>query len=332
MGIAFGFERVGLHLPGLLGPFIPGIGENAVAVWQSILTNFGVGLLSAAVLLLFEPKFRKVVTETLTTATAGVKDEVLEAVQVNLDERLAPLTDRIDSLYDARLAEQEAVINDLARDFTHERVLKTFREASDVSALCNDSIVVQAEDEPGRLHIGLQLRVPNELQSNIPPHRREAVQEEEYKALHLNASGKGLWAEVVWDPDEDFDVAAIRLAKELARNRQRGLAEKIDWKPVLPRFERGIRTAIDASNNVPGALPLKSGLVEVAGSDSAPWYLTSDGLHHPRQDWFLHRRHIGTKSGWPNYSPEKKVQKPDWADQKEWDYILNRSRSHFTNW
>lgn len=314
------------------GPFMPGIGENAVAVWQSILTNFGVGLISAAVLLLFEPKFRKVVTDSVTTATAGVKEEVLEAVQADLDERLAPLTDRIDSLYDARLAEQEAVINDLARDFTHERVLKTFREASDVSALFNDSIRVQAEDEPGRLHLGLQLRLPDELESYNSPNRREGALEE-YKALHLNASVDGTgYSEVIWEPDEDFPVAAMALAAELSRGRFRGLAEKIDWEPVLSRFETGIKTAVDASNKVPGALQMNGALVEVAGPDSDPWYLTTDGLHYPSENWFLPRRHIGGNTGWPNNQPQKKVEKPSWADQKEWNYIIRAARYQFSAW
>lgn len=316
------------------GPFFTSdLGVNAVGVWQSILTSFGVAVFSAAVLLLFEPKLRKVITNTVTkSVTEDVKKDVREAVQADLDERLAPLSERINSLYDARLAEQEAVINDLASDFTHERVLQSFRQASDVSALANDSIVVQAEDEPGRLHVGLQWRLPNELQSYNNPNYRGDAPPEEYKALHLNASGKGIWAEVVWDPAEQFDKAALNLAEELARMRHRGLAEKIDWNPVLPRFEKGIKVAIDASNNVPGSLPFKSGLVEVAGPDSAPWYLTSDGLHYPSQDWFLHRRHIGAKRGWPNPGVEKEVEKPEWADPKEWDYVIDRARSHFGNW
>ncbi|MCF3139698.1 hypothetical protein LRQ04_10570 [Paenarthrobacter sp. AR 02] len=314
------------------GPFIPNLGDNAVAVWQSIFTNFGVGVFSAAVLLLFEPKLRRVITKTVSkSVTEEVKKDVREAVQADLDERLAPLSDRINSLYDQRLAEQDAVISDLAKDFTHEKVLGSFLEASNVSALAQDSIVVQAEDEPGRLHIGLQWRFPDELQPYNNPARRQAPPEE-YKELHLKASGDDVWAEVVWSSDEHFEEAAIRLAEEMARRRQRGLAEKIDWKPVLPRFEKSIRSAIDASNRVPGSLPFKSALVEVAGSDSAPWYLTSDGLHHPSRDWFLHRRDIGAKQSWLSHEPEKHPEKPEWADLKEWNYILDSAKSHFTHW
>lgn len=316
------------------GPFfVPKLGVNAISVWQSIFTSFGVAVFSAAVLLLFEPKVRKVISKTVTkSVTEDVKKDVREAVQADLDERLAPLSDRINSLYDARLAEQEAAIRDLASDFTHERVLQSFREASDVSALANDSIVVQAEDEPGRLHIGLQWRLPTELQSYNNPSYRGDAPPDHYKELHLSATGNGIWAEVVWDADEQFDRAALGLAEQLAFKRHRGLADKIDWNPVLPRFEKGIKVGIDASNSVRGSLPFKSGLVEVAGPDSAPWYLTGDGLHYPSQEWFLHRRHIGGSRGWTNRGVEKEVEKPDWADPKEWDYIIDRARSHFSMW
>lgn len=314
------------------GPFFtPNLGANAVGVWQSILTSFGVAVFSAAVLLLFEPKLRKVITKTVAeSVTEDVKKDVREAVNADLDERLAPLSERINSLYDARLAEQEAVVNDLAGDFTHARVLESFRQASDVSALYGDSIVVQAEDEPGRLHVGLQWRLPDELQSYNRPGYIGDAPPDECKALHLNAESNGRFTEVVWDPAEEFDRVALDLAEELASMRYRGFAEKIDWDPVLPRFEKAIKVAIAASNNVSGSLPFTSALVEMAGPDSAPWYLTSDGLHYPSKDWFLARRDIGAKRSFPEYVAEKEVEKPDWANSTEWDYIIDRARSHFS--
>lgn len=196
--------------------------------------------------------------------------------------------------------------------------------------MANDSVMVQAEDEPGRLHVGLQWRLPNELQSYNNPNYRGDQLPDEAKELHLNATTGFGFTEVVWDPAEQFDTVAVELAKELARMRYRGLAEKIDWDPVLPRFENALKVAIDASNNASGSLSLKGALVEVAGSDSAPWYLTTDGLHHPSQNWFLSRREIGGKRGWPNPGVEHEVEKPDWADPKEWDYILDQARSQYS--
>lgn len=312
-------------------PFIPGLGENAVAVWQSILTNFGVGLISAAVLLIFEPRFRKVVTDSVTTATAGVKAEVREAVQADIEERLAPLTERIESLYDAKLAEHQALITDLAYDFTHERVTQTLREADEVAALFAKSLRVQAEDVPGKLHISLELRAfyrPDAWHRVQHQGLAEEPEEELVVAAHTEG-GKHAW--VTWEPAEDFATVAIDLATELNGQRARGLAEKIEWEPVLTRFEKGVKVALDSSHRAAGALAMDGALLEVAGSDSAPWYLTTDGLYHPSQGWSLprksfvvHRRGYGNESrSFPD------LDKPLWADPREWEYMVSRARASY---
>lgn len=314
------------------GDLIPGISYEDWAVWQSIFTNFGVGIVSAAVLLMFEPKFRKVVTDTVTNATAGVTEELRGAVQADLEERLAPLTERIDSLYEARLANQDAAIDDLAKDFTYNRVKEAFQETSDVNALFTNALVVQAEDEPGKLHIRLQWRAPYLSGMYFD---RDVVHTEEDHDLYLAAIPENpqRTAEVVWEPQEDFTAVAGKLADELRRNRGRGLGEKIFWEPILMRFEKGIKTAVSASNKTLGALPLEGPLVEIAGTDSAPWFLTSDGIYHPAQDWYLPRRSIGTNTGRShNVRPGKVVEKPDWADPNEWSYIITSARDHYTSW
>ena len=141
---------------------------------------------------------------------------------------------------------------------------------------------------------------------------------EEDEALYLRATGDwGLSAEVEWAPDEDFSVAALSLATELSRQQRRGLNQRIDWKSVLARFEKGIRVAIDSTNKTAGALHLNGALAEVAGADVAPWYLTTDGLHYPDQTWYLPRWDIYRSEG----HPANPLLMPVWADKTEWSYI-----------
>lgn len=310
------------------GRFVAGVGDDDLAVWQSILTNFGVGLISAAVLLFFEPNFRRVVTDTVNTATAGVKEEVREAIQADIDERLAPLTERIDSLYDQKIAAQQAAAKDLAADFSHERVTKILKEAADIGALFQDSLRVQAEPLAGDLHIGLQLRVPYDVQFRY----RDigyAVPPDEEEVLYLKATGDGgLLVEVEWEPNEDFSVAALNLSTELSKRQRRGLNQRIDWKSVLSRFEKGFKVAIDSSNKTQGALHLHGALFEVAGADSAPWYLTTEGLHYPAKDWFLPRYDIFR----PVPHPAKALVMPEWADYKEWSYIARSAVGLYSSW
>lgn len=310
------------------GRFATGVGDDDLAVWQSILTNFGVGLLSAAVLLLFEPKFRRAVTDTVNTATAGVKEEVREAIQADIDQRLAPLTERIDSLYDQKIAAQQAAVQGLAAEFSHERATKILKEAADIGALYQDSLRVQAEPVAGELHIGLQLRIPYDVQFRY----RDvgyAVPPDEEEILYLSATGdRGLLVEVEWEPNEEFTVAALNLSTELSRQQRRGLNQRIDWESVLSRFEKAFKVAIDSSNKTEGALHLHGALVEVAGADSAPWYLTTEGLHYPAKDWFLPRYDIFK----PAPYQAKPLVMPEWADNKEWSYIALSAVGLYSSW
>lgn len=297
------------------GRFTTGLSQDDLAVWQSILTNFGVGLLSAAVLLLFEPKFRRAVTDTVNTATAGVKEEVREAVQADLNERLASLTDRIDSLYDETIAAQQADIKDLATDFSYERVVKILRDADEIGALHDKSLRVQAEPDPWFLHIGLHLRIPDDVLHRYME-AGQAVPATEFEVLYLTASGDfGLQSDVEWEPNEDFSVAAIKLAKDLSRQHRRGLNQRIEWKSVLARFEKSIKIAIDSTNKTKDAIQLRGALVEVAGPDSAPWYLTTEGLHYPSRPWYCSR--------WKIVDPKTPLLMPEWADKSEWSYITH---------
>lgn len=113
--------------------------DDSWPVWQSIFTNFGVGILSAAALLLCEPLLRKVVTDTVSHAAAGVRDELRGEVESQIDDRLAPLSERIDSLYETRFANQSKALDNLAQDFTYERVKRAFEEAARVGALSGTS-------------------------------------------------------------------------------------------------------------------------------------------------------------------------------------------------
>jgi hypothetical protein len=331
----FGFGSL-ITLSALRVPYIPDLGENAVSVWQSVLTNLGVGLISAALLLILEPKFRKVVSDSVTDAKedvkAEVKAEVRAAVKADLDERLAPLTERITALYDAKLAEQQSLVADLANDFTHERVTQVLREADEMSALSGTSLRVQADDVPGQLHIGIELASfysPDDWRAGQPRQGAPATEE-----LRVSAYTKKTHTSVTWEPEDEFPAVAFELAKELNGLRARGLGNPINWEPVLTRFEENIKVAFDASHGVAGALPLEGALVEVAGPDSAPWYLTNEGLYHPSQNWSLppksfvrHSRGYGHESrSFPT------MDKPSWADQKEWDYVVSRARSHFDIW
>lgn len=318
---------------------LPDLRAEDVAVTQSILANLGIGFFSAAVLFLLEPKFRRAVrddvtvtvTDTVRTATAGIADEVREEVRADFDEKLASLTERINSAYETKLSEQEAALKGLAADFSHESVINSFRQASDVAALFRDSLRVQGEESPGELHLSFELRVPNDLLRELQLYGQDATDEDRQLYISAYPSEEQLATTVIWNPEEDFAVVAKKIAAGLSRTRGRGLGQPINWVPIFSRLENGIRKAVDSSNRSPGAFLMQGALVEVAGSDSAPWYLTDDGIYRPDKNFYIERKQIVTpRLKGPEREPKvETLVMPDWADIEEWNYMIKRAKNRF---
>jgi len=317
------------------GPFIPGLGDNAVAVWQSIFTNFGVGVFSAAVLLLFEPKLRNVITKTVSkTVTDEVKKDVREAVQADIEERFASLEDTISSRYDEMLATQQGLAKDLVSNFTHERVMKLFREASNLSAIDAQSITVHGDAAPDDfLIVRFQLRFPDDVPPR-DPYTNEPT-DSEHEALHVAVIPKSASpVEVVWEPGQDFVDVAMALAKELNFRRIRGIGQRIEWGPILARLEKGLDVAVNSSMKTQDALPL-DGEVSAFIEGSQDWYLTTAGLYCPEISYhlpgrtFYPKRRPGSPSATVTADPV--LEMPEGVNSEtEWKYASGLAKSRFT--
>lgn len=317
-------------------PFIPNLGDNAVAVWQSIFTNFGVGVFSAAVLLLFEPKLRKVITKTVSkTVTAEVKKDVREAVQADIEERFASLEDVISSRYDEMLAAQQGLAKDLVSNFTHERVMKLFRQASNLSALGSQAITVHGDAGPGDfLRVRFQLRHPDDVPPRDPYTNQPT--DPDLEALHVSVIPKDAApAEVVWEPGQDFADVAMALATELNFRRVRGLGQKIEWGPILARLEKGLDVAVNSSMKTENALPLDGEVIAFIEGDQ-DWYLTTDGLYCPEIKYHLPRQHFHPKTrriGAPSatLTEDPPLEMPEGVNNEtEWKYAFGLAKDKFT--
>lgn len=306
--------------------FVPFIGPYELAVWQSILTNFGVGLLSAAVLLLFEPKFRKAVTDTVSVATAGVKEEVREAVKADVEQKFASINDRVNYLYDQKVASGQSLTKNLTTDFTSERAMELFREASSVSALPDKGLQVQGESDPTKLLVHFQLRQRN---SSRPLHRRSTELEDEVLYVSLVPTDSRLTVELPWEPGQSFTDLAFALGAELQRNGGRALGERIDWDSILERLEHAMDVALNSSMKTENAVPLDGALYEYFQGEQ-DWYITTAGIYCPEKAYTLSTNHFAAKRspGRPSadYStPPPPADAPTWVKQSEWDYVFGQT-------
>ncbi|TLM80796.1 hypothetical protein [Pseudarthrobacter sp. NamE5] len=304
---------------------VPDMGDDDLAVTQSILTNLGIGFFSAAVLFLLEPKFRRAVkadvtdtvTDTVRTATEGLKDEVREAVQEDFEDRFATLADRINARYDAKLKEQSDLVSDLSSDFTHERVSKLFEEAATLRALHENALLVEADDEIGNLRVRFSWHHPHGTPWTDPSTLRPPG--DDWNEVHIAAwpSTGDWWAspEVAWTPNMTFEDVALELAVGLNSSGSRGLAERIQWGPILQRFETAVKAAIESRMKTEGAPPLEGGLSEFLDHENT-WYLTNRGLYCPTHN-----------SAQLLADFEEIPDQPPWAGRREWFFIASRAQN-----
>lgn len=304
---------------------LPWMSDEDLAVTQSILTNLGIGFFSAAVLFLLEPKFRRAVraevtdtvTDTVRTATAGLKDEVRESVQKDFENRIASLAERIDARYDAKLKAQTDLVNELASDFTHDRVSELFQEAGRLGALHENAVLVEAEDEIGKLRIRFSWHRPDGTPWTDPSTLRPTG--DEWNEVHVSAwPATGDWwriPDIEWTPDMDFEDVALALAVELNAIGSRGLAERIQWSPILQRLENALTAAVGARMKLPGALPMEGGLSEYFDGENT-WYLTNRGLYVPEHNYVQKLSEF-----------EEIPLQPTWSGRREWFFVATRAQN-----
>lgn len=131
----------------------------------------------------------------------------------------------------------------------------------------------------------------------------------------------------------DFEDVAIALAARLNFQRVRGLAQKIEWGPILVRLEKALDDAINASMKTEGALALDGGVTDfIEGSQD--WYLTTNGLYCPEISYhlspkhFRHPRRRGSPS--PTLAEAPPLEKPEGVkSESEWKYVFQLAKDEF---
>lgn len=317
--------------------FAPNDTQN-LTIWQSILTNFGTGLVSAGLLLIVEPKIRRAVKTSVTKATAeataSIKEDIRNEVQDDIAQKFASLEERINSTVQDKLRNQDKKLADLSENFTRETALAALRSAVDMNSLHDQEITVQATGKLGELRVGLRLELPAELRSYSEFGRPEYTLDDEVP--HLVAYSRDSYgrSEVRWDDTEDFGDVVSNLLGELQRAGRWGMAVPIDWKSVTERLVDGLKVAVESRRKEPGSPHLQGRLIEVIGMVD-PWYLTDRSIENPRHKYVL----PGTDfppAVWPELRTQVRVveeiaPRPEFADPHEWNYLLVRGSEVFSS-
>lgn len=294
----------------------------------------------AGFLLVVEPKVRRAVNEAVSrsaktaavAATTSIREDLLRDVQHDIDERFGSLKERIETVLQDGLATQDRKIADFANDYSYEGARSAVQAAVEFNSLNNNEIIVQATDIPGELCIGLSLAPEAALQNVGHYGREEPELDDMVLVLAGHTAGTRAFSTVVWENTDDFGSAISKLVGELERRSVWGRAAVADWEAVHRRLVDGLEVAAKSTRKQPGSLQLKGRLAEVVGTDPL-WYLTHQTIECPSHNFLLHRSDFPpTRMPSPvGNDPSKPVaEKPEWADQQLWDYIIQRGKDEFT--
>lgn len=292
-----------------------------IGVAPSTLTNVGTAFLLAAVLFFAERKFvervtqrtRDVATQTVTAATAGLRQEQSE-LRVALDE----LQGRVRASADRAGSERRNVIAGLSEDVSFDRLTRAFEQAHAVNGFWHGQVTVTSDGTP------MGLRVT----ASWSQYADDAWRYEGEQALLFDVDtpfvgGFRRPCEVRWLPDQDAETFGRALVDKMIGAGRGAQARDLDLGVLIGEFQHALALAVASRQHDDGGW-LAGPLAELLG----PWAVTEAGLEREgrgvvrQSDDFPPR----AMSSFNRTSAPPEPPAPDWCDPVEWEVVNEAAR------
>jgi hypothetical protein len=280
-----------------------------LAVLQSIFTNFGTTLMSAGLVLMFEPQVRRAVQDFTDEAL----EEATNKVSRKFDTQLKDLQDQINEGIKDRVNHQDDALEAFS-DGTYESALAAMKTAASLGALDQDQITVEGTDEPGEFAVSLAL---HPLTTSFP----------EKGVLRIMVDTKGDSTVQTWHPSVPFSELAVSTMGQLVSKKAWGYGQENPWGTVHQRLGYALKLAVKSQREDAGAVHLQGRLAAVIAEGL---YLTDKGLECPQHDYILPRTDFPRQLDLASQGHREQPAKPEWADQNSWAYALERCSDRFT--
>ncbi|NSX38312.1 hypothetical protein HTS88_18165 [Pseudarthrobacter oxydans] len=312
----------------------PGVDPDQLAATQSILASMGVAFVSAGVLTWLGPKFRMEVKADVETAVGQATATVASNVRREVDEEVAKKFDSMrEEIYaslQSRMDEQDSVVADFRDSLSRKSARRAMECLSEIGALEDDKLTVQAGEHPGSLSVFLSLQyVSDEPGYGEPLYTTVA----DY-SLCLGADTGEKESFVVWAPSKTYADVVQDLAYEIQATADVGLAQfqSYDWDAIGKRLATNLQVALDSRRKNPGKIHLAGPLSEVVGINE-PWYITANSLECPSHGFRalaseFPPRQVGMHGNgviFPDAVPQ-----PEFAEGDEWKYVLAVATDKFS--
>lgn len=262
---------------------------DSTTVVQSILVSFGVALISAGVLFIFEPKLRKAVRKTTESAVQNATETIREDIEdfrreikEDVDAKIQSFEDRMNSAISDEISQENSDLDHLAAEFSYANARRIMELAYESNAISSAQILVDATDDPTSLRIGLSLQFdyPSNGGWGLGAPMTEDMD------LYLNAtlpSDHSYYSEI-WKPSEDFSGPVTHLLKQLEHVGVWGRSKPVDWNGVHKRISEALNLAIKSRRQDPEVYPVNTPIFDVVGTKQM-WFISGDSIECPSLGW-----------------------------------------------
>lgn len=305
--------------------------ETKISLVQSILISFGVALVSAGVLLVFEPRLRTAVRKSAESgvhaAAGSLREEILSDVRDDIDSKISSLEERMSSTISSGIESENQDLEKFKTDFSYHTVRQILELAVSSNALVDNKLVVDATGDPEGLRIGIWLRMPpRATQFDFAPD--PTVEDAEIYVVGSIGAERN-YVESIWHHSEDSTDAFHGLILQLEAAGQWGRSKTVDWGGVHKRLAHGLDLTVRTRRQDPDSYQLRGRLKEIVGTNQL-WFLTDKSIECPEFDWAhefpVPDRETAFRIAFKGEEPKIPAvpSKPDWADSLIWAHLKRR--------
>ncbi|GGI00372.1 hypothetical protein ACFFGR_13435 [Arthrobacter liuii] len=334
-------KKTKMNLPWILGTLLIGGAVLSITIaaadssaqtglWQSALINIGSAVALSSLLGFIEPRLRKNYIEATTRKIEAATEEI----EARVDARVEELEERVESsqaLFRQYMdAEDEAVVTMSGRPdfYTIAGALVAANRARTIDPF--RGVTVPASEGIPSVVVGFHYATP------VGNGRRDVLR---IKATVLEdrPDGRFPWpTEYAWQPGATSEQFGAYMMKELQNADLKDVASKVFWPETIDRLTTALTLAFDSKRNDG---KLKGQLIEMGPGN---WALTSVGIEH------VYRGILAPADSFPSEitgavqtfarrggevlrEPWMDLERPEWAEPAEWEYMIARARKVLAN-
>lgn len=295
-------------------------------LWQSFLVNVGSAVLLSSLLGFIEPRLRK----NYIDATERRIEAVTEKAEERFEARVEELAERVESaraLFENYMAAEDntvAVAADGPDFYTIADALVAANRARAIDAF--RGIAVPASDS-------LPAVVVRFHYATIVHGRRRDVLRISPSIVEDRPDGR-IWPtlDYEWLPDATADEFGAYLMTELRNAGLKDVVSKVHWSETIDRLTSALALALESTRidgRLTGALIEKGPgewAVTTAGIENVDHGVVASAAAFPGPVMSAVATAVQRRSGEKFHEPWMDLERPDWAEPCEWEYMIARAR------